>query len=103
MPTCPVAAERAWFAVAPDGPEHDVVLRVGLPALAPGGEWRAEVTLGALESHVHSIAGIDAWQAVTLAMRFAATRLGLFAEDGWRFYWERGGDAASATELANAP
>ena len=99
----PIAAERAWFAVAPDGTEHDVVLRVGLPTPAPGGEWRAAVTLGVLESRVHDIAGIDAWQAMTLAMRFAATRLGHFAEDGWRFYWERGGDPASPDELARAP
>jgi len=29
--------------------------------------------------------------AASLAMRFAATRVGHFAEDGWRFFWERGG------------
>lgn len=103
MPVDPVAAERIWFAVAPDGTEHDVVLRIGIPTHASGGEWRAAVSLGALESRTHSIAGIDPWQAVSLAMRFAATRVGHFGEDGWRFYWERGGELASPTELANAP
>jgi hypothetical protein len=103
MPDNVIAAERTWFAVAPDGSEHDVVLRITAPTLQPGGEWRAPVSLGALEPHIHNIAGVDAWQAVSLAMRFAATRVGHFAENGWRFYWERGGELASSTELANAP
>jgi hypothetical protein len=97
------AAERTWFAVAPDGTEHEVVLRVGVPTLEPGGEWRAPVSLGALESRIHNIAGVDAWQAVTLAMRFAATRVSHFAEEGWLFYWDHGGDPASPSELADAP
>lgn len=93
------AAERTWFAVAPDGSEHDVVMRIGVPVEAPGGEWRAVVTLGVLESRSHEIAGIDAWQAVAEAMRFAATRVGHFVEDGWRLYWERGGEPVSPAEL----
>ena len=94
------AAERTWFAVAPDGTEHDVVLRIDVPTLQPGGEWRAPLSLGALEPRAHNIAGVDAWQAVALAMQFAATRLGHFAEDGWQFYWDRGGEPATLAELA---
>ena len=103
MSVDPIAAERVWFAVAPDGTEHDVVLRVGVPTHASGGEWRAAVSLGALESRTYSIAGIDPWQTVCLAMRFAASRVVHFGEGGWRFYWERGGELASPTELANVP
>lgn len=99
----PLAAERTWFAVAPDGTEHFVVLRIEAPTLQPGGEWLAPVSLGALEARAHNIAGADAWQAVALAMHFAATRVGHFAEDGWRFYWDRGGDQASPSELAGVP
>ena len=98
-----LAAERTWFAVAPDGTEHDVVLRIGVPTCEPDGQWRATVSLGVLESRTHKIAGVDAWQAASLAMRFAATRVGHFAEDGWRFFWERGGELASPTDLADAP
>ena len=95
--------KRTWFAIAPDGAEHDVVISVGLPAQVPRGEWRAVVSVGCLESRTHSIAGIDSWQALCLAMSFAATRVGHFAEDGWRFYWERDGDIATPEDLAGAP
>ena len=94
------AAERTWFAVAPDGTEHQVILRVGIPVLAPSGEWWAAVSLGALEPpRAQRIAGLDAWQAMHLAMRFVATRVGHFADDGWQFYWERGGERAAPSEL----
>lgn len=98
-----VAAERVWFGIAPDGTEVDVVIRVSVPMLQHGGEWRAPVSLGVLESNIHNIAGVDAWQAISLAMRFAATRVAHFADDGWRFYWERGGELASPVELADSP
>jgi hypothetical protein len=98
-----VAAERIWFGIAPDGTEVDVVIRVSVPMLQREGEWRAPVSLGVLESKTHNIAGVDAWQAISLAMRFAATRVADFAEDGWRFYWERGGELASPIELADSP
>ncbi|WP_139350605.1 hypothetical protein [Rhodanobacter sp. B04] len=97
------AAERTWFAVAPDGTEHDAVLRIGVPTHAPGGEWRAVVSLRPMESRSHPIAGVDAWQATCLAIHFAATRVGHFAEDGWQFYWERGGKPASPEGLAIVP
>ena len=95
------AAERTWFAVAPDGTEHQASIRVGVPTLQPGGEWMSLVTLFPMESRAHRIAGVDSWQAVSLARQFAATRAGHFAEDGWRFYWERGGASAHPSELAD--
>ncbi|WP_206098448.1 hypothetical protein, partial [Oleiagrimonas sp. MCCC 1A03011] len=94
------AAERIWIGVAPDGTEHQVHISVGVPTQQPGGEWTAPVSLGAVEARVYKIAGIDAWQAVTLAMQFAATRIGDFAEDGWQFFWERGGSPAKPSDLA---
>jgi hypothetical protein len=32
-------------------------------------------------------------------MRFIARRVEHFAENGWRFFWEQGGEAASPSEL----
>ncbi len=98
-----IAAERIWFAVAPDGSEHDVAVRVMLPLKADRGEWRAEVSIGGIESKLYSIAGIDSWQAICLGMSFAATRLSHFSENGWVFYWERGGEVATPEDLASAP
>lgn len=96
------AAERTWFAVAPDGTEHDVVVSVGVPIKTERGEWRSVASVGCLEARTHSIAGIDAWQAIGLAMRFAADRLTHFADEGWQFYWERGGELATSEDLAAA-
>ena len=93
------AAERTLFAIAPNGAEHEVTLRVGVPAAAPTGEWWAAVSLGALEAREHRIAGDDAWQAVQLAMRFVVTRVGHYGADGWQFYSARGGERATPSEL----
>jgi hypothetical protein len=100
MPEHVIAAERRWYAVAPDGQDHDLVIRVSAPYVDDG-VWRAEVSLGVLEKRSHSIAGEDSWQALFLAMSFAATRVGHFAEDGWSFYWERGGERAAPEDLLN--
>lgn len=94
-----IAAERRWFAIAPDGSEHEIVIRVGAPKPQPGGEWSASISLGSLDAHIYEIAGIDGWQAVTLAMRYATTRLGHFAEEDWRFYWDRGGELTTPGDL----
>src|SRR5260221_4880675 len=98
MPLETLAAERTWFAVAPDGTEHDIVLRIGVPTCEPDGQWRATGSLGVLESRTHKIAGVYAWQAASLALRFAAPPLGPFSEDGLRLLLEPGGEPASPAD-----
>jgi hypothetical protein len=100
MPT-ESAAERNLFAIAPDGTQYDVALRVGIPTQAAPGEWRTWVSLGALDARQPFISGIDSWQALSLAMAFVATRLKHFHEDGWLFYHELDDEALSQEELAN--
>ncbi|WP_414707260.1 DUF6968 family protein [Rudaea sp.] len=80
-----VAASRVWVAVDPEGIEHEIVLRVGVPSLQPRGEWLAEATLDGLEKRSHRIAGVDAWQAVGLAMSFIASQVEDFESRDWRF------------------
>ena len=96
-----VAAERLWFAVAPDGSEHEIVIRINVPSPDPKGSWLALVSISGLESRTFNIAGVDAWQAMSLAMHFVVVRVSHYAKLGWQFYWERGGSLASPTELAN--
>jgi hypothetical protein len=84
------AAQRILYAVAPDGSGQDLVIGIEAP-YEDDGCWRAKLSLGALESQVFAIAGVDSWQAVYLAMRFAAMRLDHFAGNGWTFYWEKHG------------
>ncbi|MFG6414598.1 DUF6968 family protein [Roseateles sp. DC23W] len=103
MPQSDFAAERTWFAVAPDGTEHDFVITIGVPVLGERGEWRSSVTMELVDPKARSIAGMDSWQAIRLAMSFASTRLSHFAEQGWKFYWERGGELATAEDLASVP
>ena len=53
MSVDPAAAERIWFAVAPDGSEHTLVLRVGVPTQQPEGQWGASISLGVLDPRAH--------------------------------------------------
>lgn len=94
-----IAAERTWYGIGPDGTGHKIIIRVGMPSLQAGGGWLAPVSLIGLEARVHPIVGVDSWQAVNLAMSFAAVRAGHFAEDGWQFFWERGGESANPADL----
>ena len=76
-----------------------MVITVCSPYRGEGGEWRCPVTIGCLDPKPRSIAGIDSWQAIHLAMKFAAARLGHFADEGWKFYWGRGGELAAREDL----
>lgn len=100
MPEQDIAAERYWYAVAPDGQGHDLVIRASVPYVDDG-VWWVKVSLGVLEERSQSIAGVDSWQALFLAMSFAATRVAHFAQDGWSFYWERDGERAAPQDLLN--
>ena len=91
--------EREWLAVGPDGTEHKLVLRVGNVSRQTAGDWSADVSFGDIEPRLHTIHGIDSWQAVHEGMRFAAARIKHFETVGWRFYFERGDEQASASDL----
>jgi hypothetical protein len=93
------AAERTWFAIDPDGNEHSVVLSVAAPVQQQEGEWGALVSMPPLFEKSKLVFGVDSWQATSLAMEFVATMVQHFAENGWQFFWERGGDLASSETL----
>lgn len=79
-----IAAQRNLHAVSPDGRWLEVTLTISMPSARSGGGWRAPVQLKGLEDRVHDIAGMDSWQALSLAMRFAGARLGHFVDSGWK-------------------
>jgi hypothetical protein len=91
--------EREWLAVAPDGTERRLVLRIGNLSRQPTGDWAADVSLTGVEPRTYRIHGIDTWQAVHEGMRFAAARIRNLEENGWAFYFERGDQKASASDL----
>jgi hypothetical protein len=76
--------------VSPDGIKREVTLTVLMPSRRAGGGWRAPVQLKGLDDGIHNIAGMDSWQALSLAMRFAGVRLGHLVEKGWSLYWDDG-------------
>lgn len=98
MPERSLAAERCWYAVSPDGLGHDLVIRVSAP-FVDNDIWQADVSLGVLDERRYAIAGVDSWQALYSAMRFAETCVRQFAEEGWTFYWGKGGERAAPDEL----
>lgn len=99
MPLLDAPIERKWFAIAPDGAECEVALQVGFPMFEQGGDWSVMVHLEGLEHEPYKIFGIDSWQAVALGMKFIASRVDDFADRGWKFFWERGGEGAAPEEL----
>ena len=94
--------KRAFYAISPSGEERHCELSVHLPCAKPGGEWGAAVNIEGLEARSSEISGMDAWQAMQLAMRFLATWLEHFESDGWLYFWEVGGEQASAQDLAGS-
>ena len=99
MEKIPVFAERCWFAISPDGSEHDVLIRVEAPQRVGAGDWGTVVICDPMDPTRHMIPGVDSWQSLHLAMKFAGVRMEHFIEMGWQFYWERGGSAAEASDL----
>ena len=95
-----IAALRAWFAIAPDGTEIDAILTVATPYVRPGGEWAAKISLGSLEPDgIVEICGVDSWQAIHLSMLFIKRRIEDYERLGWRFFWTRNGESATAAHL----
>ena len=94
-----VFVEREWLAVTPDGIERKLFLRICRPVQQATGDWTADVSLDGIEPGTHTIHGIDSWQAVHECMRFAASRVAHLETQSWRFYFERGDEQASASDL----
>jgi len=88
-------AERRWFAVAPDGEEFDLIIRLGQPYPATNASWACPLTLEGLHKKLPDIHGIDSLQAIELAMKLAADLVCSFAEKGGKIFWSRDGDQVS--------
>jgi len=99
MTRSPAAVERVWIAVSPEGIEHCVTLRVGIAQQQPRGEWVSKVSLEPIDSHTYTSVGGDSWQAVQLGMGLIEGIVRRLHSDGWRFFWERGGDEAPPSDL----
>jgi hypothetical protein len=96
MNTQDIVAERTLLGVSPDGQRREVKLLVMKPKAQPDdGAWEVTVNLRGFEERTHGVVGMDSWQALSLAMDFAKSRVTYFIEKGWLFYW---GDEESEEE-----
>ena len=103
MDNAACVVERQWHGVAPDGTEHAVALRIGTPVRDEHGDWSVDVSLVPMQNTTYRIIGIDSWQAVDLAMTHLAVLARHYHTQGWRFFWDRGGDVAYPSDLRRNP
>jgi hypothetical protein len=62
-------AERDIALVYPDGRLRTVRLQIGRPYPHPDGDWACSVATEGLHDRLLQVCGIDAWQALMLAIR----------------------------------
>jgi hypothetical protein len=95
----PPIAQRTWHAVSPSGEHITFDLAISAPRPGNHNDWVCTVTFGLVDAYPYTINGMDTWQAVELSLGFAAARVSHFLENGWQFFWERGGEPANPSEL----
>ena len=95
-------AQRVLYAISPQGDGQDLILRVDVPVEIPKMGWGSQVSMGFITPST-MIYGADAWQSIGEAIRFIATRVGHYEENGWKFYWEKDGERSYAVDLVTIP
>jgi hypothetical protein len=83
----PYIASLDLLAVRADGTPVPVALRIGAPERAAAGEWRCAVRLDGLHEGLIPMHGEDSVQALSLALRLAATLLRDFVARGGRLLY----------------
>ena len=91
-------AERTVTAIRPSGERLDVTLRIGLPYAIAAEEWACPMEVEGLHG-LRPVRGIDAWQALQLALSLQAQVLGYFIEGGGRLLWHETSYAIELGEL----
>lgn len=80
-------AERSLRAVAPDGTQTAIEIRIGAPEEVSPETWTVAIDIEGLEYGMKTALGVDPWQALTVA--FAVT------EQAVRYFLECGGKLVS--------
>ncbi len=75
-------ASRDLLLVRPDGTRVSMYLKVGQPYEVSAEEWACAAVMEGLHEKLGDIRGIDAWQALHLALRLQRQLLGYALEDG---------------------
>jgi hypothetical protein len=82
--------ERVLFAVPREGEGFETTFRIGQPKPASDVSWTCAVSAEGLlrPADIH---GIDAWQALILALSLLESQVAHFLENGGALFFERGG------------
>lgn len=75
-------ASAGLLGVFPDGKERSISIEIGLPFAASADEWRCPVAVHGLHGRLADIAGMDALQSLTLALRLVYRLLADFEAEG---------------------
>jgi len=84
MPASPTVASLSIDAISPEGEAFVISLAVGTPYPCGAGEWACPVALGGLHDRLADMHGVDAFQALCLAIRLSQTLLQAFRDKGGR-------------------
>jgi hypothetical protein len=96
-------ASRIIVAIEPDGTEQEVTLRIGTPFEISPDEWACACAMQGCHESLGPIHGIDAWQAIQLALNLQQQLLGYMEEDGTRFLYPDSREPLSLGELFPRP
>lgn len=98
-----IIAERVIYAIDKNGREFDIGLKIGKPYQkvdTPFRDWACPVaTIGIYGSNHPDMVGVDAWQALTLAMHLIRDILNHFVEDGGKLFDDKNGNQISVDQL----
>ena len=89
-------AERTVTGLSRSGERLDVTLRIGAPYEVAEQEWACPLETEGLRGGMQLVRGIDAWQALQLALSLQARTVGHFLDDGGRLFWH---DTSYSIEL----
>lgn len=100
-----IATRRFWWEGEPD---RHLLVNIGKPAQTPDskGEFYCPIQTTGLgnDGFVQPIFGVDAFQAIELAIRYVGWRMfDISAKNGGRLRWEFGDDGRVAEEWGQKP
>jgi hypothetical protein len=92
-------AERTLDAVAADGTQFVLTLRVGAAYQSSDVSWSCPIEAVGIKQRLPDITGIDSWQAIQLSFRLLSDIAGHFVEQGGKLFWSGTRDSCDPSNL----
>ncbi len=88
-------ALRKLIGIKASGEEIEIILRIGVPYEEKNHLWKCPIAIEGLYDELAAIAGIDSYQALSLAIEFINNMLRHFEEKGGKLLWPTDRSSAS--------